>query len=86
MLRFHEFSRTSRSTKTENLALLHKYAKNYNLFPGSIQLHETSHLGYLFKIIERVLSLLYACFIFPVFFLFFINFQRHMHSMCVCGI
>ncbi len=39
-----------------------------------------SYFGYLFKIVERALSLLKACFIFPVFL---INFQRHLHSIYV---
>ncbi len=53
--------------------------KQKNLISGSIKVHETSPFGYLFKIIERVLFLLKACFIFP-FFLFLIHFQRHMHK------
>ncbi len=37
---------------------------------------------YRFKIMKCVLFLLQACIIFRVF-LFLINFQRHMHSICV---
>ncbi len=37
MLKFHEFSRTHRSTKTEKLTQLHKYTSNYNLFQGQFK-------------------------------------------------
>ncbi len=57
VVRFHEFLRTSSSTKTEKLAQLHKYATNYNLFSGPISVHETSSFDCRFKMIERALSL-----------------------------
>ncbi len=69
MFRFHEFSRTSGSTKTEKLVKLPKYATNYNL-SGSIQVHETSHFGHLFKIIELKIEITelkiieFKCFVF----------------------
>ncbi len=76
----HAFSRTSRGTKTKKLLQLPKYATNYKPFPWSIYVHEESHTGYLFQVIERVSCLLKACFIFPVFL---VNFQRHLHSIVV---
>ncbi len=33
---FHKFSRTLRCSKTEKLALLHKYATNFNTFSRSV--------------------------------------------------
>ncbi len=47
---------------------LPKYVTNYNLILGAIEVHETSHFDYRFKIVKRTLSLLYACFIFRVFY------------------
>ncbi len=58
MLRFHEFSRTFRSTKTEKLLSIPKYATNFNLISGAILVYETSPFDYRFIIIKRVLSLL----------------------------
>ncbi len=69
-LRFHEFSCTSRSTKTEKLVSLPKCATNYNLISGSIKDHFPSPFDNLFKTIGCILYSLYACFIFSVFFIF----------------
>ncbi len=40
----------------KKLLLLPKYATHPNLITGSTKVYETGPLGYLFKIIERILS------------------------------
>ncbi len=57
-LGFMSFRALSAALKQKKLSQLPKYATNYNLISGAIEVHETSPFDNRFKIIKRGVSLL----------------------------